>query len=268
MKTVDYYQILGLSQKADSKQIKEAYRELAFEHHPDRNKENPESAEKMKGINEAYAVLADPQKRRDYDAVRQQYGSSAHSQFRKNYSEHDIFSGSDIQHIFEEMAKSFGFRNFDEIFKEFYGPGYRTFEFKKPGFTAGGFVFFGRFGRSNHRQQPRLPLKGTLGKLSRYLFKQISGADMPEKGADINDVIQLTPQEALKGGPYAYLLKKKSKKLIVKIPPGVRDGQKIRLAAMGEDGKGGADPGDLYLKVKIKQPLLEKMKKMIGNFGK
>lgn len=267
MKPVDYYQVLAVDQKADPKQIKESYRELAFKHHPDRNKKHPESAEKMKRINEAYAVLSDPQKRRDYDALRQQYGSSAYSRFRKNYSEHDIFSGSDIHHIFEEMAKSFGFRNFDEIFKEFYGPGYRTFEFKKPGFTAGGFVFFGRFGRGS-RRQPQLPLKGTLGKLSRYLFKQISGVDMPEKGADINDVIHLDPQKARKGGPYAYFFKKKSKKLVVKIPPGVKDGQKIRLAGMGEDGTGGAGPGDLYLKVKIKKPLLQKMKKLIGNFGK
>ena len=185
MEPVDYYQVLGVDQQAGPKQIKEAYRALAFKYHPDRNKENPESAEQMKRINEAYAVLSDAQKKRDYDSLRQQYGSSAYNQFRKNYSEQDIFSGSDIHHIFEEMARSFGFRSFDEIFKEFYGPGYRTFEFKKSGFTGGGFVFFGRFGHIDPRQL-RLPSGGTLGKLSRYVLKQISGIDMPEKGADIN----------------------------------------------------------------------------------
>ena len=91
---------------------------------------------------------------------------------------------------------------------------------------------------------------------------------MPEKGADINDVIHLDSQEAFKGGPYAYFHKKKSKKLVVKIPPGVRDGQKIRLAGMGEDGKGGEEPGDLFLKVKIKKPLLHKMKELVGGLGK
>jgi len=267
MEPNDYYNILGVDQQADPKQIKEAYRELAFKYHPDRNKENPASAEEMKRINEAYAVLSDPQKKRDYDSLRQQYGSSAYNQFRKNYSEQDIFSGSDIHHIFEEMARAFGFRNFDEIFKEFYGPGYRTFEFKKSGFTGGGFVFFGRLGRIDPRQL-RFPLGGTLGKLSRYVLKQISGIDMPEKGIDINDVIHLDSQEALTGGPYAYYHKKKSKKLIVKIPPGVRDGQKIRLAGMGEDGKGGEEPGDLFLKVKIKKPLLHKMKELVGGLGK
>jgi DnaJ-class molecular chaperone len=267
MESVDYYQILGVDQQADFKQIKAAYRELAFKYHPDRNKENPESAEKMKKINEAYAVLSDPQKKQAYDSFRQQYGSSAYNQFRKNYSEQDIFSGSDIHHIFEDMAKAFGFRNFDEIFKEFYGSRYRNFEFKRPGFVGGGFIFFGRFGRIDPRQL-QLPLKGTLSKLSRYVLKQIGGIDIPEKGADINDVIHLNSQEALAGGPYAYFHKKKSKKLIVKIPPGIRDGQRIRLAGMGEDGKGGEDSGDLFLKVKIKKPLLEKMKELIGGFGK
>jgi DnaJ-class molecular chaperone len=56
--------------------------------------------------------------------------------------------------------------------------------------------------------------------------------------------------------------------LVVKIPPGVRDGQKIRLAGMGEDGKGGGTPGDLYLKVQIKKSLIEKIKKTISDLGK
>ncbi|MBU0988437.1 MAG: DnaJ domain-containing protein, partial [Proteobacteria bacterium] len=170
MDAKDYYKILKIEQNADPKQIKEAYRELAFKYHPDRNKEDPESGEKMKMVNEAYAVLSDPQKRQQYDALRRQYGSSAYSRFRKSYSEQDIYSGSDIHHIFEEMAKSFGFRGVDEIFKEFYGPEYRTFEFKKPGFTGRGFVFWGRFGPGGHHRI-QSHFGGTLGKLTRYLFK-------------------------------------------------------------------------------------------------
>lgn len=267
MEQKDYYQILEVDSKADQKQIKEAYRHLAFKCHPDRNREDPQSAEKMKRVNEAYAVLSDPQKKHEYDAMKEQFGSSAYSQFRKNYSEQDIFSGSDIHHIFEEVSKAFGLRGFDEIFKEFYGPGYRTFEFKKPGITGGGFFFFGRLGRGGHPKM-QLPLGGALGKLSRFILKQISGAAFPEKGADTNDVIRLTPQDALKGGPYAYFHKKRSKKLVVKIPPAVREGQKIRLAGMGEDGKDGGTPGDLYLTVKIKRPLLKQMKNLLSGLRK
>ena len=263
----DYYQILNVGKNADSKQIKEAYRELAFKYHPDRNKENPQASDKMKYINEAYAVLSDPVKRREYDALKQQYGSSAYNRFRKDYSDQDIFSGSDINHIFEEMSKAFGFRNFEDIFKEFYGNDYRTFQFKRPGFFAGGFIFAGSFGSGKHRQ-PHLPLPDKLKKLSSFILKTIGGAELLESGADINDVIHLSPDQAQKGGPYAYFLRKKSKKLVVKIPPGVREGQRIRLSGMGEDGKGGGTPGNLYLEVKIKRPLLQKIKGMISDFRK
>ena len=68
----DYYQILGVDQKANAKQIKNAYRKLAFQYHPDRNDKNPAAAEKMKSVNEAYAVLSNADKRREYDTLQQQ----------------------------------------------------------------------------------------------------------------------------------------------------------------------------------------------------
>ncbi len=80
----DYYQILGVKKDAGPKEIKEAYRQLAFKYHPDQNKENPESSEEMKSVNEAYAVLSDMAKRHEYDILRQRFGSSAHHQFRSN----------------------------------------------------------------------------------------------------------------------------------------------------------------------------------------
>ncbi len=267
MPQTDYYQILGVDKTAGSKQLKEAYRKLAFKHHPDRNKGNPQASEKMKQVNEAYAVLSNPSKKNEYDMLRQQFGSSAHSQFRNNYSEQDIFSGSDINHVFEEMAKAFGFRGFDDIFKEFYGKDYQTFQFKRPGFFAGGFIFSGSFGKS--RTDPSLfSLPGKLGKLSSFFLKQISGLEFQKNGKDINEVIRLTPIQAQEGGPYAYFLRKKSKKLVVKIPPGIRDGQRIRLTGMGEKGKGGGKPGDLFLKVQIKTPLMGKIKKTIADLRK
>ncbi len=263
----DYYQILGINQNASAKQIKDAYRKLAFQYHPDRNEKNPEAAEKMKSVNEAYAVLSDAAKRRKYDTLRQQFGSSAYSQFRQNYSEQDIFSGSDINQVLEQMARAFGLRGFDEIFKEFYGQGYRKYEFRKPGFFANSFIFTGP--RQSGKSDPSgLRSQVGLGKLARFLLKQFSGIEFPENGTDIHDTIWLDPELAQQGGPYAYHLRKKDKKLVVKIPPGTKSNQQIRLTGMGEDGKGGGQTGNLYLRVRIRKPLLQQIKDFISKLHK
>lgn len=262
MTDLDYYKILDVSERASEKQIKAAYRRLAFQYHPDRN-QDPESSAKMKAINEAYAVLSNPNKRRDYDAVRRQFGSAAYGRFRSAYTENDIFRGSDINRIFEEMAAAFGFRGFEEIFKEAYGDGYRRFEFKRPGFTARGFIYTGRPRAGGTVQAGKPPLFAE--KLSRYLFRKFTGVDLPERGADVTETIDLTPQEARDGGPYPFFYRKKSKKLVVRVPPKLQEGQRIRLAGMGEAGKGGGNPGDLYLKVKIRRPLREKVKRFLAS---
>jgi DnaJ-class molecular chaperone len=255
----DYYEILGVPSNANEKQIKAAYRKLAFQYHPDRNTGDSDSANKMKAINEAYAVLSNPSKRKHYDDLRQQFGSSAYNRFRSNYTESDIFRGSDINRIFEEMASAFGFRGFDDIFNEAYGEGYRTFEFKRPGFSARGFVFTGTLGRSAQKQTTPL----AMGKLSRYLIEKLTGVEFPKDGTDVTETIDLTAKEAEGGGPYPYYYRKKSKKLVVMLPKELRQGQRIRLAGMGEEGRGGAKPGDLYLAVRIKKPLMQKLKDLI-----
>ena len=265
MTTSDYYSLLGVDENATTRQIKDAYRKLAYRFHPDRNPDNSEAAEQMKRINEAYAVLADANKRRDYDGLRQRFGDTAHSRFRQTYSDQDIFRGSDIHQVFEEMARAFGVRGVEDIFREFYGPGYRSFEFRRPGMFARGFVFTGS-GRTNTRQGPVLPQGGVLGKLARRFLKNISGVELPEKGGDVRDTIHISPQLAQTGGPYAYFLREKSKKLVVKIPPGIRQGQRIRLTGMGHDGKGGEPPGDLYLNVQIRKPLLDTLKNRLSRF--
>lgn len=258
----DYYQTLGIDPEATERQIKEAYRKLAFQYHPDRTADRPDSAEMMKAVNEAYAVLSNPDKRREYDRMRQHYGSSAAGRFRQNYSEQDIFSGSDIHQIFEEVARAFGLRGFDEIFKEFYGQGYRSFRIDRPGFSGRGFFVFGGIGNAGGG---RRPLATNLGRLSRILLEKAGGIQLPEQGADIVEHLPLTPDFARSGGPYAYYHRKQDKKLIVKIPAGIRDGQKVRLAGLGQPGRGGAPDGDLYLQIRIKTPFLQRVKEGIGN---
>ena len=267
MEHKDYYEILGVASDATAKDIKDTYRKLALQFHPDRNPGDTIAAEKMKTINEAYAVLSNDQKRKEYDFMRQQFGSSAYNQFRQTYSEQDIFSGSDINGIFEELARSFGLRGFDEIFKEFYGQGYQTFEFNKDGVSARGFVFSGPF-RKEGQSALNMPPGGPLGKMTRYLLKKVTGIDLPANGSDVEDVITLNPEAALRGGSYEYVMRGKNKRLKVNIPPGIRNGQKIRLSGMGEDGRGGAQPGDLYLNVRIKKPLFRKVKDFIADLGR
>jgi hypothetical protein len=109
MNQKDYYQILGIDRNASLQQIKEAYRRLAFQYHPDRNKGDPHATEKMKEINEAYAALSDAGKRREYDALKERYGPFAYDHFRQAHSLEDIFRGSDIDQIFQEFARIFGF---------------------------------------------------------------------------------------------------------------------------------------------------------------
>jgi DnaJ-class molecular chaperone len=261
----DYYEILEVDKEASPQKIKEAYRKLAFQYHPDRNRENPPAAEKMKEINEAYAVLSDPKKRNDYDACFEQYGPYAYDRFKQRYSEQDIFRGSDINQIFEEMARAFGFRSFEEVFRESYGQGYRTFEFQRPGVSGRGFLFFGPgFGRVKRQGIPgSLEIfSGTLGKIIQYLLKKTFGVREPDRGKDLEDVIYLNPRQAIEGGKGKYLHRKRSKELIITIPPEIKEGQRIRLKRMGAPGKDGGEPGDLYLKVKIKKPLFEKVKEL------
>ena len=262
----DYYQILGIEKGASPKKIKEAYRKLAFQYHPDRNKENPSAIEKMKEINEAYAVLSDPKKRNDYDRFHEQYGPNGYNRFKQSYSEQDIFRGSDINQIFEEMARAFGFRDFEEVFRESYGQRYQSFEFRRPGVFGKGFIFFGTgFGKSDQREIPISSeiFPGFLSKLTRYLLKKTLGMREPARGKDLEDAIYLDSRQALEGAKGKYVHRKRSKELLITIPSGMKESQKIRLKGMGEPGKDGGEPGDLYLKVKIKKPLVEKFRELL-----
>ena len=272
MNKKDYYQILGVDKNASQKEVRQAYRKLAFQYHPDKNKDNPSATEKMKEINEAYAILSNPVKRREYNALRERYGDFAYEHFRQTHSAEDIFRGSDINKIFDDFARMYGFRSADEIFSQFYGPGYRTFEFQGSGLFGRGFMFYQapgqQYGSGNRTvdgsqgQVPQIPFSGILGAVIKHFLQRVLGIQFPEKGKDWKDVIILTPEQIEKDGEVEYTHKKydKPKKLMVKIPPGIKNGQRIKLKGMGALGKGGGESGDMYLEVRIKVPLLKKIK--------
>jgi DnaJ-class molecular chaperone len=244
-----------------------------LQYHPDRNNGSTEAAEKMKSINEAYAVLSNSEKRREYDGMKARYGSSAYNHFRHTYSEQDIFQGSDIASIFEELARSFGLRGFDDIFKGTAGTEERTFHFRRNGITGWGYIVTGKpdVDTNDKRKQrvfSRHTRTGIPEKLARYAFKRLSGLGNDfAQGKDIVDIITLSPQQARNGGPYEYMHWRRDKKITVKIPPGIREGQKIRIAGLGEKGKDGNDAGNLYLKVRIKRPLRDKVTALITSFA-
>jgi len=110
---------------------------------------------------------------------------------------------------------------------------------------------------------------------SRILFKGLEafqrhaakkyGLELPERGKDVQDEIRVTPEVAYSGGKiqYRYLKPGNSRDLMIKIPAGIKEGQRIRLKGMGKDGSNGGESGDLYLKVKIHTSFLQKIKEFL-----
>jgi len=256
MENENFYDVLGVPRQAEANQIKEAFRKLALQYHPDRNQGDSAAASRMQRINEAYAVLSNPDKRRQYDLMYRQFGDAAQTRFRQAYSAQDVFSGSDIQQIFEELSRAFGVRGFDDIFNDIHkqaGGGFRIHESDRGGKS---YVFSGAWstpGAQNRNQ-------GLLGNLVKKMLLKMTGIQLPMRGENISDTIVLNADDATRGGPYAYYLSVKDKKLVVHIPPGVKDKQTIRLAGLGHDGSGGAQAGDLMLKVKIRASFIDYLK--------
>jgi curved DNA-binding protein CbpA len=161
------------------------------------------------------------------------------------------------------MARAFGFRGFEDIFREFYGTDSRQFEFKRPGIRVKVFTFARPFSMgAGHESAPRGD--GPLGRIARMAFRKMSGFDLPENGGSIRDHIYVEAGLAAAGGPYADFLRERSRKLVVKIPAGVREGQRIRLAGMGREGRAGGAPGDLFLEVRLRRPILERIKSWVA----
>jgi len=211
----DYYKILGVSRDASLEEIKKAYRRLALKYHPDRNPGDKEAEEKFKEINEAYAVLSDPEKRKQYDM----FGAEG---FRQRFTEEEIFRGFDIG----DLLKDLGFSTSD-IFSVIFGTGRGGPRVRYTTFTTGPYGEVFDFG-------PRGP--------------------QGQRGQDLETELSVTLEEVTRGGERVLTLRRPEggeETIAVKIPPGVRDGQKLRIAGKGAPGFGGGPPGDLYVRVRV-----------------
>jgi curved DNA-binding protein len=120
------------------------------------------------------------------------------------------------------------------------------------------------FGRRYSQEVPVSSemFSGVLGKSIRYLLKKTFGIREPGRGKDLYDAIYLDPRQALEGAKGKFLHRKRSRELIINVPPKMKEGQKIRLKGMGEEGRDGGEPGDLYLKVKIKKNMFHRLREL------
>jgi DnaJ-class molecular chaperone len=250
----DYYSILGVSEQASHEEIRRAFRRLAMKYHPDKNLGNEKWAgEKFKEINEAYAVLGDEVKRQEYDRMKQAGFAGYGTQYAggQYYSQEQVFANAFTNpYLFQELARMFqeaGLR-FDEGFVDnlfFNGRGFIFTSSAQPSGKG--------WSKSTSEYKPPLLLR-LFDKVIRFTFKRMFGVQelsWKSKGENLYHEIYLSKEEAASGvdKKIKYKRGKEKKKLIVKVPPGVTQGTKVRLKGMGLEG---STPGDLLINVNIK----------------
>src|SRR5438045_2600535 len=212
----DYYETLGVQKTASEDEIRTAFRKLARKHHPDVAKDKKADEEKFKEINEAYEVLGDPEKRKQYDQLGAGWNQPGGFQPPAGWGAQQPGGG------FYQWGGDGGGVEF-----EFGGTGFSDF------FEA----FFG-------------------GGRGRSAFGGFGGREATaERGADVEADIMVTLEEALHGSTRTVSLRRAGSNKVenyqVKIPRGVHEGQRIRLAGQGEAGARGGKSGDLFLRVRL-----------------
>jgi curved DNA-binding protein len=209
----DYYNTLGISPDADEKAIRQAFRHLAREVHPDVNPGNKDAEEKFKTINEAYQVLSDAEKRKKYDELRAQYQQWQQTGGQQQDFDWQNWSAPPGQGAHVRYASP-------EDLEDLFGSASPYSDF----FTN----IFGQAARSGRgRGSP-------------------SG---PRRGRDVEYEIDLTLEEAFHGAD--RLLEIDGHRIQASIPAGVRTGTRVRLAGRAEQGSNGSPAGDLYLIVRV-----------------
>ena len=221
----DYYEILGVDKKASEKEIKSAYRKLVKKYHPDKTKGDKNAESKFKEIAEAYEVLSDPEKRKKYDELGANWDRFGPGENWQKASTNFYGFSDDKRNGGYQFYTNMG--GHDTDFSDFFK------------------VFFGGFDRMDAHGF------GTSG------FGASSRSNTASAGSDVESEIRLSVEEAYNG--ITAQVNVDGSKLKVKIPAGVKDGQKIRMAGKGQPGVRGGKSGDLYLVVRINDHKLYKV---------
>lgn len=272
----DYYAILGVPRETTEEELRKAYRRQALEWHPDRRPGDPRAAERFKEISEAYAVLINPARRREYDETsRTGAGTFRHSRdelFR------DLFTDPRASAIFEELAREFerlGMRVDRHYFRHTLFGGRAVvaggvfvispLTLLPPLFRIARAVLRGARAAAPMRGREARPLPGegrgffaTLARVSRSLLARPQDvASMSAGGApeDVTLPLRLTHREAEAGGERPITLNwvRGSEEVRVTIPPGIRPGTRLRLRGKGRPRPDGSR-GDAYLAIEIVEP--------------
>ncbi|MBI3858642.1 MAG: molecular chaperone DnaJ [Thaumarchaeota archaeon] len=254
----DYYEALGVKKGSSKQQVKDAYRKLALQFHPDRNKD-PQAEARFKEISEAYAVLSDDEKRKQYDA----YGKEGVYQ---RYSPEEIFRGAD----FSEFFRGGGFGGFDDIFAQFFGGGQQragrgedltyhlqlkledvvketSKEIEVPREeVCGNCKGSGARPGTSPRQCASCGGSGQVQRVQAAGFTRLVRITQCSKCGGRGYVVDSPCREC--GGPGII---SKTRRIRVMVPAGVEDGQTLRLRGEGNAGENGVPPGDLYVMVNL-----------------
>lgn len=214
MEYKDYYKTLGVSKTATEKEIKQAFRKLARQCHPDACPDDPKAEARFKEINEAYEVLSDPEKRKKYDTLgsdwqRWQQTGGRPGDF--DWGRYASGGGPNVRYASaEDIEDLFGGTPFSDFFAQIFG-------------GMGG----GR-GRTGEGFGTRM---------------------RSQRGQDLEQEVEITLEEAYRGT--TRTLQRDGERLEVKIPQGADTGTRVRLSGKGSPGMGGGAAGDIYLKVKV-----------------